>query len=90
MRNRISTGFHRIGILLAVIEFVLGVLLTVPHHSDFFPAGSPVVAGVHLSQILGVIFSFVIAVIIYAFIRTIGWVVNGFAGKSEPPDNHHD
>ncbi|EII9659041.1 hypothetical protein LHY25_004128 [Salmonella enterica] len=72
MRNRISTGFHRIGILLAVIEFVLGVLLTVPHHSDFFPAGSPVVAGVHLSQILGVIFSFVIALIMYAFIRTIG------------------
>ncbi|ECD3888791.1 hypothetical protein E0V98_24395 [Salmonella enterica subsp. enterica serovar Poona] len=81
MSNNISKGFHRIGIILAAIVLVLGVILTVPHHSNSVSTSVSSVAGISLSQILGMISSFACAAIMYSIVRLVGWLVNGFSGN---------
>lgn len=77
MSNRITLGFHRIGIVVAVIVFIAMIISA----ASF---GGNGVQGLSLDALLECLLT---AVIIYCVFRLLGWAINGFAGKSNPPDN---
>ncbi|HAF5679585.1 TPA: hypothetical protein G8N93_004207 [Salmonella enterica] len=81
MGNKISKGFHRIGLVVAAIVFISAVIFNLSSNSASVSADGYPVAGAPFSLILGLILSFIVAVIVYGLIRTIGWAVNGFTGK---------
>lgn len=67
--QRIKTGFHRAGVLVAVLFPISGVISLWSWLYWGTPSG--------LGQ--GIAF-FVVAVAVYALLRAIGWVAAGFAG----------
>ncbi|EIO8739106.1 hypothetical protein LRG41_001624 [Salmonella enterica] len=80
MSNKVSRGFHRIGLVVAAIVFVVAVIFNLSSYSSSVSSNGYPVRGVPFSLILELISSFIIAAIIYGFIRLIGWAVNGFSG----------
>ncbi|ECG1720997.1 hypothetical protein D8Z03_25350 [Salmonella enterica] len=80
MNNKVSRGFHRIGLVVAAIIFVVAVIFTLSSNSASVSADGYPARGVPFSLILDLISSFIIAAVVYGFIRLIGWAVNGFSG----------
>lgn len=62
MKNTISKGFHRVGILLAVLMFIFDLLSTGTR-------------GFSLSDLL---ISLICALLVYSICRLVGWAVKGF------------
>lgn len=74
MSNRITLGFHRIGIVAAVIVFILLLIA-----AGIF--GNSGVQGVSFDALLECL---LIAVVVYCLFRLVGWAVNGFSGNNSP------
>ncbi|ENG8914407.1 hypothetical protein ABWJ81_004495 [Salmonella enterica] len=70
MSNKISKGFHRIGIVAAFIVFI----------ALLFAAGVFGDAGIQGVSLLALLECLILATIIYCVFRLIGWAVNGFSG----------
>ncbi|EFO1376986.1 Uncharacterised protein [Escherichia coli] len=68
MQNTISNGFHRLGILLATLVFIFGLLFSPTDTQGF--------------SLLDILTSLTCALLIYAVLRFVGWVVNGFIKNS--------
>ena len=69
--QRLSSGFHRLGIVLAAIPLVLGIAwtaLTPVFYSEIIPHALAGIAG-----------TFAATLIVYGIVRAIGWVIGGFA-----------
>ncbi|VVT52693.1 hypothetical protein UYSO10_4224 [Kosakonia radicincitans] len=64
MKERISKGFHRAGIALAVVLLVLMFLVLSSEYQ-----------GISIFHILVI---FIISAASYVAMRLIGWVINGF------------
>ena len=69
-RSRIATGFHRIGLILAVPTAICGtIILAVTPFSE-----TPEVPGITAGA------AFVVALLLYAASWAVGWAVRGFMG----------
>ena len=68
MKNTISKGFHRLGILLAITAFIFGLLFL-----------STDTRGVSLHEAL---ISLICALLVYGALRGVGWAINGFIKNS--------
>ncbi|EFJ8418532.1 hypothetical protein AAAD23_000677 [Escherichia coli] len=66
MKNTISKGFHRTGVLLAILVLMLSF-------GFFLLTGAG--AGISLFAVL---VSLVCALLTYGILRLVGWAVNGF------------
>jgi hypothetical protein len=67
--QRISRGFHRVGLVLAALGFCLGLYIG-------FLENPPGQAEGGFTQ--WVIFGAIFGAIIYGLVRAIGWVIGGF------------
>ena len=79
LRSNIDRGFHRLGLLCAVVPAALAAVFFVDAVLSYFSptfGGSPMEFG-----LFGGFFALVVAPLVYAFFRGIGWIVSGFAGK---------
>ncbi|WBT59316.1 hypothetical protein [Kosakonia oryzendophytica] len=64
MKERISKGFHRVGIALAVVLLVLMFLALSSQYERM--------------SIFHILVIFIISAASYVAMRVIGWVINGF------------
>ncbi|EJM1769172.1 hypothetical protein [Escherichia albertii] len=62
MKNTISKGFHRIGILLAILVFIFGLLSTETRGFSLFD----------------ILVSLICALLVYSVTRLAGWAIKGF------------
>lgn len=62
MKNTISKGFHRVGILLAILVFIFGLLSTETRGFSLFD----------------ILVSLICALLIYSITRLVGWAIKGF------------
>jgi hypothetical protein len=69
--QRIKTGFHRIGVVLAAICLAWAAAC----FSYFLHYGQGANGGLY-----GGIASVVVAAIVYLFARAVGWIIAGFMG----------
>ena len=70
--QRVSRGFHQLGIVLAAIPLVLGIAWTALT-LVMYPGMIPPLAG-----IAGTLAA---SLAVYAIVRAIGWVIGGFAAS---------
>ena len=70
--QRISRGFHRIGLVLAALGFCWGLYVGFQENPPGQTEGG-------FAQ--WVIFGAIISAIIYGLVRAIGWVIGGFAAS---------
>ena len=68
--QRISRGFHQLGIVLAAIPLVLGIAWT---------ALAPVMYPGIIPPLAGIAGTLAASLAVYAIVRAIGWVIGGFA-----------
>ena len=71
--QRLTDGFHQLGIVLAAIPLVLGVAwtaLTPVIYSDVIPHALTGIAG-----------TFAASLAVYGIVRAIGWVIGGFVAS---------
>ena len=86
MASRVSRGFHRIGIVLAIPPVLLAIWLAahetsyewVPHPWDKDPIIEPVHDGRIWGSFTSEIALLILAAVLYAVSRVIGWIVDGF------------
>ena len=64
MKNMISKGFHRVGILLAILVFIFSLLFSTTDTQGF--------------SLFDIIVSLIIALFVYSITRLVGWVIKGF------------
>ena len=74
--QRVKTGFHRIGVVLAAFPVVTGIA----NDAQTFRGGEGV--GVTYT-----IFGIVVGTVIYAIAIGIGWIIAGFSGDNEKNSN---
>jgi hypothetical protein len=81
--QRVSRGFHRLGLLLAAILFLMGLVMVVADgvHLRLWEtklSDLPVVIGGVLIGLLGLSLA---CLAVYGIVRAIGWVIGGFAAS---------
>lgn len=64
MKNTISKGFHRVGILLAILVFIFGLLFSSTDTQGF--------------SLFDILVSLICVLLAYSVSRLVGWVINGF------------
>lgn len=64
MKNMISKGFHRAGILLAILVFIFSLLFSTTDTQGF--------------SLFDILVSLIIALFVYSITRLVGWVIKGF------------
>jgi hypothetical protein len=86
--QRIKTGFHRIGLVIAVAFGVVGALLilaSVPFFFGWIPG-----PGRALEMGLGALGfglgNIALGALAYVAARALGWIIAGFAGDGENPN----
>ena len=78
--QRIKTGFHRIGLIVAVlcgVPSILGVAAAFPAYLGWFPSAD---SELWLACLAGGAAGLVLAALGYAAAWALGWVIAGFAG----------
>ena len=70
--QRLSRGFHQLGIVLAAIPLVLGIAWT---------AFAPVMYPGLIPPLAGIAGTLAASLAVYAIVRAIGWVIGGFAAS---------
>ena len=71
--QRLSRGFHQLGLVLAAIPLVLGrawTALTPLMYSEMFKDG-----------LIGIAGTLAATLAVYGIVRAIGWVIGGFAAS---------
>jgi hypothetical protein len=67
--RRVSRGFHRVGLLLAALAFLI-----VAMHPLFAFPNVPMLHNLGLGALNGAI----VGLLVYGIFRAIGWVISGF------------
>ena len=70
--QRLSRGFHQLGIVLAAIPLVLGIAWT---------ALALVIYPGTIRPLAGIAGTFAASLAVYVIVRAIGWVVGAFAAS---------
>ena len=70
--QRLSRGFHQLGIVLAAIPLVLGIAWT---------ALAPVMYPGMIPPLAGIAGTFAASLAVYGIVRAIGWVIGGLAAS---------
>jgi hypothetical protein len=70
--QRLSSGFHQLGIVLAAIPLVLGIAWT---------ALALVIYSGTIRPLAGIAGTFAASLAVYVIVRAIGWVVGAFAAS---------
>jgi hypothetical protein len=81
--QRVSRGFHRLGLLLAGITLAIGLVLIAIDAVklklwDVGPSDVPVVV---MGVLAGFIEVGIACLVVYGVVRAIGWVIGGFAAS---------
>ena len=77
--QRVSRGFHRLGLFLAAIPLLVGGALVITSAIDKVPEFSWLSAFAASVEWLGLAITLAVTLAVYGLVRTIGWVIGGFA-----------
>jgi hypothetical protein len=84
--QRIKTGFHRIGLILAVVcgaPGIIALLVSIPVYLGWVYEPRGPADDMWQAWLMGGIVGIVLAGLGYAAAAALGWVIAGFAGDGE-------
>jgi hypothetical protein len=77
--QRLSRGFHRLGLFLAAIVLAIGLGVSVADIVRLGPWGQDDIPVLILGVVSGLIILGLACLAVYGIVRAIGWVIGGFA-----------
>jgi hypothetical protein len=79
--QRVSRGFHQLGLLLAATLLAIGLPLMVadPVRLKLWDAGQGDIQVLVFAVLIGLVGLGVACLAVYGVVRAIGWVIGGFA-----------
>jgi hypothetical protein len=81
--QRVSRGFHRLGLFLAAITMVVGFVLIAMDvvHLKLWDVGANQLPMVIAGFLVGLLEVGLVCLAVYGLVRAIGWIIGGFAAS---------